>query len=486
MWQNSGMSESVNPKDENARWGLPLEEIERLGERLKGFVEGYQDCFRTKTHDKSEYAYGYVSGLLRIETGRTMASIARKTGMNEQNTQHFMSYSPWSGPGLVAAVQEDIKRHPEFQSQGVLVFDESAEQKSGEHSAGAGRQHNGRLGKIEMSQVGVFAALVTPRVNTWIDGELFFPASWFEEEAADKRKKVGFPEGRTFKTKPELVWEIVQRLKAREIPFQAVVMDELYGRNNELRKRLDEAGVEYYSDIPSNTVMYLERPQIVYPLTKKGKPSKHYQIVAKHRYTAAELLKHPKLEWAEITVRPTERGELHARFGRCLVWTVHRGECRQEWLLIRQDEKRTTYTLSNASPEISLQTMAWRQSHRYFIERSNQDAKSEFGWDEFQAVKYLAWEHQLALTILASWFIALIRLDWMKRFQRDPALLEEYEVDVLPLLSVRNVRELLRAAIPLPQLSVEEAAKLVIKHLVNRTRSRKSRLRKQREKSAKT
>ncbi len=43
MWQNSGMSESVNPKDENACWGLPLEEIERLGERLKGFVEGYQD-----------------------------------------------------------------------------------------------------------------------------------------------------------------------------------------------------------------------------------------------------------------------------------------------------------------------------------------------------------------------------------------------------------------------------------------------------------
>ena len=35
----------------------------------------------------------------------------------------------------------------------VLVLDESAEEKGGPHSAGAGRQHNGRLGKIEMSQV---------------------------------------------------------------------------------------------------------------------------------------------------------------------------------------------------------------------------------------------------------------------------------------------------------------------------------------------
>ena len=190
--------------------------------------------------------------------------------------------------------------------------------------------------------------------------------------------------------------------------------------------------------------------------------------------------------WANITLRPNERGQLSARFGRCRVWLVHQGECRQEWLLIRQDKQQITYSLSNAKPETSLETMAWRKSHRYFVERSNQDEKGELGWDEFQAIKYLAWEHQLALTILASWFIAVTRLEWMKRFERDPALLEQYEVEVLPLLSVRNVRELFRAAIPLPQLSIEQAVDLVIEHLTNRTRSRKSRLRKRQQKSAET
>jgi hypothetical protein len=68
----------------------------------------------------------------------------------------------------------------------------------------------------------------------------------------------------------------------------------------------------------------------------------------------------------------------------------------------------------------------------------------------------------------------------MNRFERDPALLTHYEIDVLPLLSVKNVRELLRAAMPLPQLSIQDAAALIVKHLTNRTRSRKSRLRKQR------
>jgi SRSO17 transposase len=108
-------------------------------------------------------------------------------------------------------MQEDVKGHTEFQTGAILVIDESAEEKAGEYSAGAGRQYNGRLGKVEMSQVDVFAALVTPRVNTWIDGELFFPASWFEEGHAKQRKKVGFPQDRTFQTKPEIAWKIAIR-----------------------------------------------------------------------------------------------------------------------------------------------------------------------------------------------------------------------------------------------------------------------------------
>jgi hypothetical protein len=37
---------------------------------------------------------------------------------------------------------------------------------------------------------------------------------------------------------------------------------------------------------------------------------------------------------------------------------------------------------------------------------------SDLGWDDLQAQKYRAWEHQLALTILAAWFIAQVKLHW--------------------------------------------------------------------------
>jgi hypothetical protein len=221
----------------------------------------------------------------------------------------------------------------------------------------------------------------------------------------------------------------------------------------------------------------LDKPEIVPILTKQGKPSKRVRREAKQRFEVRHLLSHAGLERAVITLRPNERGLLRAEFARCRVWTVYKNTPRQEWLLIRRDGNRVTYVLSNAPTDTSLEQMAWRKSHRYFIERSNQDAKSELGWDEFQAIKYQAWEHQLALTILASWFVTETRLDWMRRFTQDPALLAKYEVEVLPLLSVSNVRELLRAAMPLPQLSPQGATDLVIKHLSNRTRSRKSRLR---------
>jgi hypothetical protein len=177
-----------------------------------------------------------------------------------------------------------------------------------------------------------------------------------------------------------------------------------------------------------------------------------------------------------LELRPSERGLIEADFAARRVWTVRDdGRVVEEWLLIRRDSQHT-YTLSNAPAHTPLSTLAARKSARYFAERGNQDAKSELGWDEFQATKFRAWEHHLALTILASWFIADTKREWMARYPRDPALYEHYQAVVLPALSMANVRELLRATLPLPQLSPAQAAALVVKHLDNRARSRQSRL----------
>jgi hypothetical protein len=48
------------------------------------------------------------------------------------------------------------------------------------------------------------------------------------------------------------------------------------------------------------------------------------------------------------------------------------------------------------------------------------------------------------------------------------------EADRSSALPAANAQGLLQAAMPLPQLSPQKAAKLVVEHLVNRTQSRKS------------
>jgi hypothetical protein len=88
--------------------------------------------------------------------------------------------------------------------------------------------------------------------------------------------------------------------------------------------------------------------------------------------------------------------------------------------------------------------------------------------------------HHAALDALALWFIAETKLEWATAQPRDAQLPGELQVQALPALSMANVRELLRAAMPLPRLSVDEATALVVTHLVKRAASTRSRLKNQR------
>ena len=121
----------------------------------------------------------------------------------------------------------------------------------------------------------------------------------------------------------------------------------------------------------------------------------------------------------------------------------------------------------------------WLKCGRYATLAANHDAKSDPGWDDLQAQKDRAWEHQLALTILAAWFIAQVKLHWTRSASPDPSLAQELGVERLPSLSITNVRELLKATLPLQQLTQAQATRLVVTHLVHRSRSTACRLRKQ-------
>lgn len=473
------------------RWGLSPELSQELPERLQGFWEQYAECFKTKTRDTSEYAYHYLSGLLRMETKRNYTNIGRATGISGENIQHFMSNSPWSTQTVLEQVREEIKGMPGLERGGVVILDESADE-AGEKKAGAGRQHNGRLGKIDLSQVGVFLAyanLTHPDrlVWMWVDGELFLQEFWFTPEMADLREQLGIPPEQKFETKIEKGWEMILRVQAQGLPFEAVACDDLYGRSTWFRDQVAGAGLVYMADVPRNTQVYLEKPVLGVPERKPGsrgpKPTRIQVLNSVKPFPVHRVARRADTTWTRVRVRPIERGELNDLFAIRRVWTLREKKTGpvEEWLVIRREAKnRYNYSLSNAPPDASIEDLAWLKCQRYFVERANQDAKSEAGWDELEARKYRGWEHHLALVILAVWFAAQTKWEWVRRIIRDPTLAQQLAVDMLPALSMANIRLLLRAAMPLPQPTPEEAVTLVIEHLVNRTRSRSSRLKRQR------
>ena len=54
----------------------------------------------------------------------------------------------------------------------------------------------------------------------------------------------------------------------------------------------------------------------------------------------------------------------------------------------------------------------------------------------------------MALTAAALWFVAQTKFEWVQMYARDPELVHQLQVEVLPALSTANVRELLKAVLP--------------------------------------
>jgi SRSO17 transposase len=467
------------------RWGLSAEAVAHLGDHLLQFWRRFRGCFTTRTRDTSEHAYGYLRAQLTMDTARNFANMDRTlNGGDGQALQHFMSNSPWSGPAVFEQIQAEIKATPALAHGSTLILDESADEKAGTHNVGASRQYNGRMGKVDLCRVDTCLTYANGGLWAMVDGELFLPEEWFGAAFAQRRKELGIPGERHFETKLQLGLKMLKRVKAHGLPFDLLACDALYGRDSQFRAAVDAEGVRYAAQVPGDTRVYLSEPRVGLPPKrgKRGRPRTRLRVL--HGQEPSEvraLAQHPQTTWQQVQVRHTERGRLTADFVVRRVWTVAAGQRpRSEWLVMRRNsDGDCSYTLLNAptdTPQACL--IAW-SCRRYFTERTFEDAKTEIGWDEFQAQKYRAWEHHLALTAAALWFVAQTQLVWAQMYIRDPALAHQLEVEVLPALSTANVRELLKAVLPLPQLTPAEAMDLVITHLIHRARSTSSRLKSQ-------
>jgi SRSO17 transposase len=465
------------------RWGLPEQVVPELADRLYKFWTRFRPCFKTKTHDTSPTAWLYLRGLLTMDAKRNFVNIARRVidpHDDGQAVQQFMSDSPWNAQAVFDQIQAEIRQRPELAS-GMLTVDESGDERAGDQSAGAARQYLGRKGTVEMGQVGVALGYYTSGTWAMVDARLYLPEVWFDDAHARLRKRWHIPDDAVFRTKPQLALDMIRHARANGLPFGVVSCDSMYGQEFDFRAGLADEGLIYIADIMPRMYVYLTEPVVGPPAPPPqggGKPPSRPRLLPGSIPTQVrDLPQHPAFALRRVSVRQTERGELHYECAAQRVWTVKGARVRCEWLLIRREpDGSLSYAVSNAPEDTPMACLALWRSQRYFAERIFEDAKSEGGWDELVARKYWAWQHHTALDAMALWFVAETRLDWAQRYPRDPALAHELEVTVLPALSMANVRALLQAGMPLPQMTQQDAIDLVVTHLVHRSQSTASRL----------
>jgi SRSO17 transposase len=470
---------------DSKRWGLPIEAVQSLGRQLFNCWDRFHHCFTTRTRDTSPLAHVYLKGLLLLPEERNYANIARRIIAPDddgQALQQFMSDSPWHTHRVFAQIQREIGHDPGLRG-GILSLDESGDKRSGELSAGAGRQYLGRLGKVDVGQVGVALSYSLEDFWALVDAELYLPENWFDADHAELRRRLHIPEGLVFASKPQIGLDLVLRAHSRGLPFVAVAADAVYGRDSAFRAALDKDKIPYIADVPSDYPVYVERPEVGVPprRSNRGPAPSNRQVLNGVESVRASSLVNEKIVWETLQLREGERGTVEVTGWARRVWTISDDwEVREEWLVVyRQSDGKMRYSLSNAPADAFLKTMMQWRGQRYFVERTFQDEKSELGWDELVAQKYRAWMHHAALAALALYFVMSVRRQWAEKYPRSEELKEAFGIPKLPALSVANIRELLAAVMPLRQFSPELALRVVIGHLENRAGSTGSRCRKQ-------
>jgi SRSO17 transposase len=475
-------------------WGLSIEIIDELGNELLSFYDQFKQFFKPRTRDVSHHGLTWFKGSLLMEGNRTYMDVSRKIidPLDDgQNIQHFMSDSPWKSRPIFDEIQGQIRER--FPSSGsMLNIDESGDECSSTGKAGAQKQYIGRLGKTEVGQVGVVSSWYREGVWVLTDAELFLPESWFTPEKKKSWERLHIPADREFGRKIDLAQDHIDRALENQLPFEIVGADTFYGRDGAFRDHIASRGKRYMVSIPCNLPVWEEKPLIGIPEKlpgQRGPAYKHEQVLAPVTSIPVRELR-KELVFALVDVRDCERGRLIYEYAFAEVWTV-REENRldaqgnsstglravKELLVIRKESTgKYSYSLSNAPITTDKRTLAQWKANRHFVERTIQDTKTEAGWDDLQSVKYRAYMHTLAIDALALWFVAQTKLNMRSRFADAETVKQELGVHRLPDLSFANVRELLRQVFPLKTLTKAQAIELVTKHLVNRTKSTKSRL----------
>ena len=349
---------------------------------------------------------------------------------NEQALHYLINDADWDHQDVMDDIARDASRLIGGTPQSCLLIDETYFGKKGSHSAGVARQWNGRLGKTDNCQVGVFSALCRNTYCVPIDCDLYLPQSWIDDTKRLDKAKVPVDK-RVFKTKTQLAVEQVDRALSNGVQFSWVAVDGGYGQCPYFHEKMREFGIIYVADVHKNQAVYLEqtRPQA---RGRKGRLKVEAESVRLDRW----LEQSEDIPWEIVSVRDGVKGPIRVRCKRfeAFIWNEpdQSPHVHHVTVLITQmpDGSDTKFAITNADASTPTWQLAYYQRQRFWVEQSFRDGKGEVGLHEYQVRSWHGWHRHMTLC-----FVALLYMLELKLTTQDD----------LPLLSAHDARDILAA-----------------------------------------
>lgn len=379
---------------------IPPGLLRNVRPRLEAFLQPF--VARLQSPERQTNARHYVQGLLSDLDSKDAESIAYLHDRERQGLQKFIGQAEWDHQPLLTELVQQVGTEL-GEADAVLVFDPSAFPKKGTESVGVQRQWCGRLGKIDNCQVGIYLGYVSRREHALVDFRLYLPKEWANRKR--RRRKAGVPESIRFRTRHELILEMLDE-RGPLLPHAWIAGDDELGRCSWFREQLRARDECYLLAVPANTaVRDLRAPDPPYA-GHGGQPRVPFTRV--DRWCAGLS----RSAWQTVKVRDAEHGPVEVQVAWTLVQARTEGRVADvaELLVVFRERQgdgswKHDYLLSNAALNTPLAEFArvFKAEHR--IEECLQRAKGQAGLADYQVRTWEGWHHHQTLSLIATWFL---------------------------------------------------------------------------------
>lgn len=389
---------------------MEVDQLLALRPTLDRFLKDFKDCAGMPTR---RHVSTYVRGQLANLPRKSIEPIALDAGKAPRTLQKFLATHRWDEDLMRQKLQARIAaghggRHA------IGIIDETSYVKKGAKTPGVQRQYCGTSGKTDNCTVSVHLGLANAGFHALLDGELYLPQSWANDQARCEAARI--PPGMAFRPKTQIALELVDRAGGHGVEFGWFSFDEGYGGKPPFLAAMAARGHRYVGEVPKTFSGWSIPPRVLeteeapqtgqgrrflYPRMAEGSaPARPVQELACQIDLSSKRTFH---------IKDTEKGPEVWQVG----WTSFRPNFEGlpgplHWLIVAVPVEGgdPKYFVSNAAPGVPLEAILHVAFSRWHIERCFEDDKGEIGLDHFEVRNYPSLKRHMILSALSFLFLA--------------------------------------------------------------------------------